>query len=166
MELVVYGALCREGEERELARRLLRLALERERGLGGLPAMEREAGGKPYFPSRPDLCFNLSHSHGAAVCALHDKRVGVDVERRREAPRHVAAGMTEEAFFRLWTAREATAKREGRGLAALLAPLEPDSLCRCREDFLPDWVVTVCSSEAADIRWVRVADWRQADAHK
>ena len=87
MDLVVYGGLCRAGAERKLAYRLLALALEREAGLGELPAIEREAGGKPFFPGFPQLQFNLSHSRGAAVCALHHLPVGVDVERLRQPPR-------------------------------------------------------------------------------
>ena len=81
MELVVYGGLCPAGEERKLAYRLLALALE------------REAGGKPFFPGFPQLQFNLSHSRGAAVCALHHLPVGVDVERLRQPPRRLARGL-------------------------------------------------------------------------
>ena len=155
MDVVVYAAWCAAGEERAAARRLLALALERELGLTVLPAMERESGGKPFFPDRPDICFNLSHSHGAAVCALHDRSVGVDVERLRPAPFRLARGMDDAAFFRLWTAREATVKRSGQaGLAVLMREPEPDRLCVCREDFLPGWIVTVCPSVAAPIRWV------------
>ncbi|MCI8658362.1 MAG: 4'-phosphopantetheinyl transferase superfamily protein [Oscillospiraceae bacterium] len=156
MDLIIYAALGPEGTERRLARRLLALALERELGLPVLPEMALEAGGKPCFPDRPDICFNLSHSHGAAVCALHHLPVGIDVERLRTPPKRLAGGMTDEAFFRLWTAKEATIKRQGLGLGALLRPLEPDPLCQCLEGLLDGWVVTVCPSEAADIRRVTV----------
>ena len=156
MDLIIYAALGPEGTERRLARRLLALALERELGLPVLPEMALEAGGKPCFPDRPDICFNLSHSHGAAVCALHHLPVGIDVERLRTPPKRLAGGMTDEAFFRLWTAKEATIKRQGLGLGALLRPLEPDPRCPCLEGLLDGWVVTVCPSEAADIRRVTV----------
>lgn len=145
--LVVYGALGPASEERALARRLLALALEREYGVTALPDIARTPSGKPYFPGCPHIHFNLSHSHGAAVCALHHRPVGVDVERLRPAPRRLAGDMEDEAFFRLWTAKEATVKREGRGLGALLGPLEPDRRCRCLEGFLPGWIVTVCPTE-------------------
>ena len=141
-----------EGGERTLARRLLALALEQEFHLSPPPETAKEPGGKPFFPSRPDICFNISHSHGAAVCALHDKPVGVDIEKLRPAPRRLAGGMEDEAFFRLWTAKEATIKRQGGSVAALLRPMEPDGLCQCLEGLLEGYTVTVCPSEKAAIR--------------
>ena len=112
MDVVVYAALGTKDGEHDLAYKLLAAALKRELGLSELPEMAWEDVGKPYFPSRPDICFNLSHSHGAAVCALHDKPVGIDVEKLRPAPRRLADGLEDEAFFRLWTAKEATIKRQ------------------------------------------------------
>ena len=156
MEIIVYAALGPSGEERALARRLLALALEQEFHLSPPPETAKEPGGKPFFPSRPDICFNISHSHGAAVCALHDKPVGVDIEKLRPAPRRLAGGMEDEAFFRLWTAKEATIKRRGEGIGALLLPLEPDPRCRCLEGLLEGYLITVCPSEDAAVRAVRM----------
>lgn len=155
MDIIVYAAAGPEGGERALAHRLLALALEREYGLRQVPETAREPGGKPFFPSRPDICFNISHSRGAAVCALHDKPVGIDVEKLRPAPRRLAKGMEGDAFFRLWTAKEATVKRRGEGIASLLQPMEPDPLCRCLEGLLEGYVVTLCPSEDAAVRIVR-----------
>lgn len=152
MELVIYTALGKEGTEHDLAYRLLALAMERELGLHSLPEIAREPDGKPFFPSQPDICFNLSHSYGAAVCVLHDKPVGVDMEKLRSAPKRLSAGMEDEAFFRLWTAKEATIKRQGLGIGALVRPLEPDPLCRCVEGLLDGYIVTVCPSEHTEIR--------------
>ena len=136
---------------RSQARDLLALAAAEHWGLSPLPQIARREGGKPYFPSRPDVCFNLSHSHGAAVCALHNRPVGIDVEKLRPAPKRLAAGMADEAFFRLWTAREATIKRQGLGIGSLLKPIDPDPLCRCAEGLLEGYIVTVCPSEDAGI---------------
>lgn len=152
MDVVVYAALGTKGGEHDLAYKLLAAALKRELGLSELPEMAREDGGKPYFPGCPNICFNLSHSHGAAVCALHDKPVGIDVEKLRPAPRRLADGLADEAFFRLWTAKEATIKRQGGSAAALLRPMEPDGLCQCLEPLLEGYTVTVCPSEKAAIR--------------
>jgi len=156
MDIVVYAALCPQGQEHEAAYGLLRLALEREFGLAALPAIERGEKGKPRFPDCPHICFNLSHSHGAVVCAIHDEEIGVDVERLRPAPARLAQGMEDEAFFRRWTACEATIKRQGKDWRSLLAAAEPDENCRCVEDILPGWIVTVCPSERAAIRSQRV----------
>ena len=156
MDVIVYAASGPEGEERALARCLLTLALEREYGLRELPEIAREPGGKPFFPDRPDICFNLSHSHGAAVCAIHDKPVGIDVEKLRPAPRRLAGNMGDEAFFRLWTAKEATVKRRGEGIAALRRLVEPDPRCVCLEGLLEGCLVTLCPSEDATIHTIRV----------
>ena len=156
MDIIVYGSLGPEGAERDLAYRLLETALRRELGWEALPPMARGARGKPYFPDHPGLHFNLSHSHGAAVCALHHLPVGVDVEKLRSAPRRLAAGLGDEAFFRLWTAREATVKRGGLGMEALRRTLEPDGLCQCLEGFLPGCAVAVCPTEAGAVRTVRI----------
>lgn len=156
MEVVVYGTICSEGRERETAYRLLSLALQRELGIDTLPEIEREPGGKPYFPEHRDLHFNISHSHGAAVCALHDSPVGIDVERVRRAPPRLSQGQDDTAFFRSWTAKEATIKRAGLGVGALLKPVEIVPECRTLEEFLPGWIVTVCPSECDEIRMMTV----------
>ncbi len=156
MNVFLYAAQGGAESEHELALRLLAMAVTQALGLPSLPEISREAGGKPFFPSRPDVCFSLSHSRGAAVCAVHNRPVGVDIEKIRPAPARLAAGMADEAFFRLWTAKEATIKRQGLGVEALLRPMEPDPLCRCAEDLLEGYIVTVCPSEEAELRTVRV----------
>lgn len=156
MDLIVYGSLGPEGAERTLAHLLLETALRRELGLETVPPIARGTRGKPWFPDLPDLHFNLSHSHGAAVCALHHLPVGVDVEKVRSAPKRLAAGLGDEAFFRLWTAREAAVKRAGLGVEALRRTRTPDPLCQCLEGFLPGCIVTVCPTEAGPVRTVRV----------
>ena len=153
----IYGAVGLAGEERRLAYRLLETALAQEYGLPSVPAILRQEAGKPYFPDFPDIHFNLSHSHGAAVCALSGAPIGIDVEVLRPAPRRLSAGMTSEAFFRLWTAQEATVKLSGAGMPALLLRPDPDPRCRVLEHFLPGCIVTVCPSDAnAGIRTVRL----------
>ena len=156
MDLIVYGSLGPEGAERTLAHLLLETALRRELGLETVPPIARGARGKPWFPDLPDLHFTLSHSHGAAVCALPHLPVGVDVEKVRSAPKRLAAGLGDEAFFRLWTAREAAVKRAGLGVEALRRTRTPDPLCQCLEGFLPGCIVTVCPTEAGTVRTVRV----------
>lgn len=151
MKLSVYGAAGPAGRERPLAYRLLEIALERECGLAELPEIARAEGGKPYFPQYPHIHFSLSHSRGAAVCALSGEPVGVDVEVLRAPPRRLSGGMDAEAFFRLWTAKEATAKLLGLGLPVLRTQT-PDRRCQCLEGVLPGCIVTVCPGPGRAVR--------------
>ena len=152
MDTVVYCVICPDGSEHETAYKLLAFAAKQEFGMTVLPDIEREPGGKPFFPEYPDLHFNVSHSHGAAVCALHDKPVGVDVEKVRKAPRRLAQGQDDVSFFKYWTCKEATIKCQGRGIGALLSPIAISPECRTFEDVLPGWIITVCPTEAGEVR--------------
>lgn len=155
MDVYVYGAFCDPGTEHDAAWKLLDRAVAEVFGESVLPAVTRESRGKPYFPDRPDICFNLSHSRGAVVCAVHDRAVGVDIEKMRSAPKRLAAGLDDHAFFLRWTAKEASIKRDGKGIDALRRDFEPDHLCRSSEELLPGWIVAVCPSEPAEIRFLR-----------
>nr|WP_320193291.1 4'-phosphopantetheinyl transferase superfamily protein [uncultured Desulfobacter sp.] len=91
--------------------------------------------GKPFLAQMPDIHFNLSHSHGAAVCAVcRDDAVGVDVEdvgrhtdisianrffSPAEAELVSKAPETEKKklFFDIWTLKEAYIKAVGKGLS-------------------------------------------------
>lgn len=98
------------------------------------------ARGKPYLLDPPcDLRFSLTHTRGmAAVAIAEGVEVGVDVEsadRRADsmklaerffAPEEVALLRTldgaarREAFFAIWTLKEAVVKATGQGLARAL----------------------------------------------
>ena len=120
------GRPAERGRQFLLSRALLAFALEETLGGREPPILAKDAGGRPFLPEWPGLFLSLSHTAGAAVLALSDAPVGVDVERLRAIPprlgRRVGAE-TPEAFWRQWTAAEAEAKRTGRGAGAVLAAL-------------------------------------------
>ena len=98
--------------------------------------------GKPYLTNHPDIHFNISHSHGYAVCALADRPVGVDIEKIvpvRDAliqrtltdeeqsafARLIERGFRrDEVFFRFWTLKESYFKWDGCGLTKELKEIE------------------------------------------
>ncbi|MEG1578900.1 MAG: hypothetical protein RR336_09070, partial [Oscillospiraceae bacterium] len=49
---------------------LLRRALLDGYGLDTLPPIGKTPGGKPYFPTRPEIHFNVSHSGKFALCCV------------------------------------------------------------------------------------------------
>lgn len=109
---------------------LLAELLAAEYGLPGLPELERQAGGKPFFPHRPDLHFNLSHSGGLALCGVGAAPLGVDLEvvrpRRAGLARYICSpeeyawyeelGGDWESLYTIWTLKEARVKCTGEGL--------------------------------------------------
>lgn len=128
INLMIYSA--RGLTSRAQARELLARAVRETWGLSPLPELARREGGKPFFPGREDLCFNLSHSGGLALCALDSAPVGVDIQivkqLRPSLPRRVCSPSELDwlelqpelwpAFIRLWALKEARAKESGKGL--------------------------------------------------
>ncbi|WP_414548499.1 4'-phosphopantetheinyl transferase HetI [Anabaena sp. CCY 0017] len=112
--------------------------------------------GKPVLAdalAQSNLCFNLSHSQGLALCAVsYHSQIGVDLEyirpmsdvealakrfflpREYEIVRSLSDHKQQEIFFRYWTCKEAYLKATGEGLAQLeqieilLNPTEPAQL--------------------------------------
>ena len=149
------------------ARELLALAVREVWGLSPLPEIAQREGGKPFFPDREELHFNLSHSGDLALCGLDRAPVGVDIQIvkawRPCLPRRVCSAAELAwldaqprlwpAFTLLWTLKEARAKESGRGLTTSIrdirvplpgpGPLEMDGL-RFRTWTGPGWTAAVC----------------------
>lgn len=110
---------------------LLRKALHEVYGITEKPIFEYGEHGKPFIIGHPEIHFNMSHCKEAAICAVSDRPIGVDVESVREYKESLARyTMNEEelhqiinaprpdvAFTRLWTMKEATAKMTGTGIS-------------------------------------------------
>ena len=110
---------------------LLRYAL-RDCGFAPDAPLEITVGeyGKPRLTGG-ELCFNLSHSADALLCAVSDRRLGADVQRIGAAPdvlmerffaeeerAYVLSSETaDEAFTEIWTKKESWCKLSGKGLA-------------------------------------------------
>lgn len=125
MQITVYCAEPLPGESLSLAARRLLDRAARDAGLPLPLIVAEQADGKPYLPEHPGFHFNLSHSGGWAVCAVSSVPVGVDLQEirpvrpallRRLTPSERAqlAGKPLDAFFDLWTLKEAAAKCTGR----------------------------------------------------
>ena len=114
-----------------LAYQLLKQALREGYGIKENPIFEYNEHGKPSIAGHPEIHFNLSHCKEAAVCAVNDQPVGVDVESIREYRESlVNYTMNDEeiaqiksaenpaaTFIRLWTMKEATTKLIGTGIS-------------------------------------------------
>ncbi len=118
-----------EDQLRCAAGRTMIRALAAEAGMPKAQLMF-SAYGKPAFADgKPQ--FNLSHSGSWVALAAGDAPLGIDVEKREifdresvscffnERERELIRAAREPlcCFYRLWTAKEAFAKKEGRGLS-------------------------------------------------
>ncbi len=122
--------------QKVLNRTLLRYALHEHFGLTGNEiVLGYTQKGKPYLQNHPQIHFNSSHSHDLVLIGLSEKgSLGVDVEQiiplddeEELAIYHFSANeyssykklkrRSNDAFYKFWTAKEATLKAFGYGLS-------------------------------------------------
>ena len=121
-----------------------------------LPYMAYSEHGKPYFPAHPDVSFSLSHSGGCVLVGVHDRPLGVDIERlrpvRAERLRRVLGAETELDFWQRWTEYESRRKRRGISAAEqrdLLLPPVPGERVASLAVF-PNCAACVCTDPGQD----------------
>lgn len=139
---------------------LLKRALSEGYGIGGNPEFGYGKGGKPFIIGHPEIHFNLSHCRHAAVCAVSDRPIGIDVESIRpyndaltryvlndeEYQRVASSGKPEVEFTRLWTMKESLLKLTGTGLRGDLKALLPHPTATFDTTIEPNYIFTVCQS--------------------
>ncbi len=133
--------------------------------------LEKGEHGKPFLPDYPNIHFNISHCKGLLLCGFSESEIGVDAElirpyNGRAAKRIFSAEEMEavqrsscpdEAFFQIWTLKEALGKNLGTGLSSLMSEItfildgrQPRCLAYPEKYFVQKiiqkkWVVSICT---------------------
>ena len=154
----------------------LALAVARERGTPLAPVpWVAQRGGKPHLPGG-EVHFSLSHAANAAVCAVADQPVGVDVERARSVSRSLRrrllspaeADRPDDRLLWTWVAKESYLKLTGEGIARPMTGFSAREgqsadaagrrlACVRTVDFpWPDYTLCVCAAEAEPTELIRL----------
>lgn len=119
---------------RMLGEALVGSALERYWGLlWGNYRIARGEKGKPFIADKENIFFNISHSGDYVVCAVSDREIGIDIEKRAKARMEVAGRFfhkqevqalnamsgdeQNKLFYDYWSVKESFLKYIGTGLA-------------------------------------------------
>lgn len=133
-----YAEVLGNGNKEVALRRLLgealvRFALKKYWNLTSEDyRIDRGEKGKPFIVGVENVFFNISHSGDYVVCAVSDREIGIDIEKRAKARMEVAGRffhgeevaqlkMLEEdkqdqLFFNYWSVKESFLKYIGTGL--------------------------------------------------
>ena len=125
---------------------------------------EKNEFGKPFLVGQDGYDFSVSHSAGAVAFAGGNFAVGADIERIRPRKRLISERFfakneidfieksenSDEAFFEIWTKKEAYSKMLGKGLAAGFNSFDVTGGvlgCEFYTEIKYGYVFSVCSGE-------------------
>lgn len=152
-----------------LAYVLLREAAERRFGVGEIPDFSYNEFGKPYFENKC-FYFSISHSRSKVVCGVYESEIGVDIQDispyNEKVAKRLGMEITEKekdsCFTRLWTAKEAISKFEGKGLNLPFSSIDADKyLLFTKEE--KGSVLTVCYGKKSEKRVLPKIEYIKAD---
>ena len=159
--------------EHVTGRHLLDRVLKKDYGVESY-RIEQESQGKPWLPSHPEICFNISHSNNLAVCAVGQVPLGIDIERIRpfndNLLRKVLSAHEQELFeekmsqderqtlfFKLWTLKESFVKADGCGIRIPLGKISfsfgQDGQIRCNQKQYNFWQKEVENGYLISLCW-------------
>ncbi len=141
---------------------LLCEGLRKEYGISELPLFVFGEHGKPFIVGHEEIHFNLSHCREAAICAISDRPIGVDIESVRPYQKSLAEYTMNDselqqiqqspdpamAFTRFWTMKEALQKLSGEGITNHMKAVLARSDVRFETVESPDhrYVYSVCQN--------------------
>lgn len=103
-----------------------------EQVLGSIGGLTKSEAGKPFIPGGRH--FSISHSEGSWAVLVADEECGLDIQFERTADElkiakrwyhpdeSAVVAEDEDAFFRIWTRREALVKAAGTGIMSASLP--------------------------------------------
>ena len=115
---------------------LLRLALQRLHGFDQIPSIAIAPAGKPYLSEEGKICFNISHTDGAVLCAVHGSFGRCGSTERRWPSAGAAASPPWPTGTRRWSGPS------------------PHTLCQSSTVSMPPWPL-------ARRRWDMIFMWLQ-----
>jgi len=131
-----------------------------------MPSLEKDGRGKPFF-QRDGCHLSISHTGNLWACAFSDKPVGLDIQEKKssvdickiakrfftevEAQQVMTQG--EEAFYRIWTKREAVGKLLGVGF---FIPEKMDNRYTVEYFMLEERVVGALASDRKEKLWIKI----------